>query len=289
VKKGIERGSPAMKIAVFSDIHGNFAALEAVIEDIDRWQPDVTVVNGDVVNRGPCSVACWDLVRGRQEQDGWYIVGGNHEAYVATWQDRTPERDSRRFELVRSSYWTYCQLNGRTPELAALPSLVEIEGPDGSVVRMTHGSMRGARDGIYPDTPPAQMRAQIAPAPDVFCTAHTHRPLLRELDGTLVINSGSAGTSFDGDTRLSYARLSWADGEWQARIVRLPYDRERTVRDFESSGFREGGGPLVDIFYEEWWTARPLINRWMEQYEKPFLQGEIELEDAVRHFLEQVA
>jgi predicted phosphodiesterase len=277
-----------MKIAVLSDIHGNYAALEAVVEDIDRWQPDVTVVNGDVVNRGPCSVACWDLVRQRQEQDGWRIVGGNHEAYVAAWLDRVPEEDSRRFEVDRSSYWTYCQLNGRAPALAALPSQVEITGPDGSVVRLTHGSMRGARDGIYHETPPSQMREQIAPAPDVFCTAHTHKPLLRELDGTLLINSGSAGTSFDGDPRLSYARLTWEDGEWRARIVRLPYDWERMARDFEKSGFREGGGPLVDIFYEEWRSARPLINRWVRQYEEAFLQGEIELEASVHQFLRQV-
>lgn len=277
-----------MKIAVLSDIHGNYAALEAVIEDIDQWQPDVTVVNGDVVNRGPCSAACWDLVRQRQEQDGWRIVGGNHEAYVAAWLDREPEDGSRRFEVDRSSYWTYCQLNGRASALTVLPSQVEIAGPDGSVVRMTHGSMRGARDGIYPHTQPSQIREQIAPAPNVFCTAHTHRPLLRELDGTLVINSGSAGTSFDGDPRISYAQLTWEEGEWQACIMRLPYDRERMADDFETSGFREGGGPLVEIFYEEWRTARPLINRWVQQYEEPFLQGEIELEASVRQFLQQV-
>ena len=39
-----------MKLAVLSDIHGNWPALEAVAADIDAWQPDLVVVNGDVVN-----------------------------------------------------------------------------------------------------------------------------------------------------------------------------------------------------------------------------------------------
>lgn len=273
-----------MKIAILSDIHGNYPALETVAADIARWQPDVTLVNGDVVNRGPLSRRCWAFV---QEQE-WHLVGGNHEAYVALWDSSERPWEGRQFDLHRNSYWTYQQLNGLAADLAELPSSVSVRGPDGSEVRVTHGSMYGNRDGIYPEIPETDLRQKIAPAPAVFCTAHTHRPLVRRLDGALVVNSGSVGASFDGDPRACYVRLTWRAGCWRAEIVRLRYDRVQTARDFWASGYLEEGGPLVHIFYHEWRDARPLVNRWSHQYETAVLEGEIGLVTAVSKFLAAV-
>ena len=52
-----------MKLAVLSDIHGNWPGLMVVADHIERWQPDLVIVNGDVINRGPNSAACWDFVQ----------------------------------------------------------------------------------------------------------------------------------------------------------------------------------------------------------------------------------
>ena len=46
-----------MKIAVFSDVQGNLAAFETVVEHIQAWRPDLVLMNGDLVNRGPSSSA----------------------------------------------------------------------------------------------------------------------------------------------------------------------------------------------------------------------------------------
>ena len=55
-----------IKLAVLSDIHGNWPALQAVAADIDGWGPDVVLVNGDVVNDGPSNLACWRYVARRR-------------------------------------------------------------------------------------------------------------------------------------------------------------------------------------------------------------------------------
>ncbi len=55
-----------MKIAIFADIHGNLAALEAVLYDIEHQNVDVTVCAGDIVNPLPGSRQSWDLIRDRQ-------------------------------------------------------------------------------------------------------------------------------------------------------------------------------------------------------------------------------
>ena len=41
-----------MKIAVFSDIHGNLEALNSVIELIGKEQVDKTIFVGDIFQRG---------------------------------------------------------------------------------------------------------------------------------------------------------------------------------------------------------------------------------------------
>ena len=51
-------------------------------------------------------------------------------------------------------------------------------------------------------------------------------------NGRLVVNAGAVGLPFDGDTRASYAQLTWQCGAWHADVIRLDYDRRQAGRDF---------------------------------------------------------
>lgn len=270
-----------MKLAVLSDIHGNLPALHAVAEHIDAWQPDHVIVDGDIVNRGPCSPPCLRFVQERN----WQMTRGNHEDYVLEHTQPDVDRSGPQFEINRVSYWTFQQLNGEVAALTHLPDWLSLRAPDGSEVRMTHGSMRNNRDGIYVNTTNDVMRQQIAPAPAVFCTAHTHYPLIRRVDDTLVVNVGSVGSPNDGDTRTSYAQITWRRGQWQAQIIRLNYDREQAGRDFKTSGFLDDAGPIARVLHFEWRFAQPFFPFWIYQYQARVLSGEIDLNAAVEAFL----
>lgn len=272
-----------MKVAVLSDIHGNLPALQAVAEHIDRWRPDAVYVAGDVVNRGPLSRVCWEFVQER----GWPVVCGNHEEYVAAWQTSEFDPDHPYYDLYGSSRWTFQQMSPHVQVLSTLPGQISFRDPAGNELRLVHGSMHRNDDGVYPWTEDDELRAKITPPPIVFITGHTHRPLVRILDQTLIVNSGSAGAPFDGDVRASYAQLTWQAGHWQGQIIRVPYDREQTRRDFHNSGFIEGGGPTVRIILHEWESARGCINLWSKQYEEAVVAGRISLEASVDAFLAQ--
>lgn len=274
-----------MKVAVLSDIHGNLPALEAVAAEIAAWSPDVTIVNGDIVNRGPSSSACWSFV---QALPDWHVASGNHEMYVLVWTDPAWLAAANGPEALYSpSGWTFQQLGEAVNELAALPDVVSLADPDGNELRAIHASMRGNRDGIYPETQETELAQQIQPAPQLFCTAHTHRPFVRSLNGTLVVNSGSAGWTFDGDPRASYARLTWQQDGWQAEIARVEYDRLRAARDFVDGGYYEAGGPLARVMYVEWHEARPLFHHWVARYEPAVLAGELTVAKAAELLLRE--
>lgn len=65
-----------MKLAVFSDVHGNLPALEAMLKDAGRV--DGYICLGDMVNYGPWSNECVELITGLAQCT---ILQGNHERY----------------------------------------------------------------------------------------------------------------------------------------------------------------------------------------------------------------
>lgn len=66
-----------MKIAVFSDIHGNLPALESIIKSIKNSNVDKIICLGDVIGLGPSPKECLDLII----KENIDMVLGNHELY----------------------------------------------------------------------------------------------------------------------------------------------------------------------------------------------------------------
>ncbi|MEN8173232.1 MAG: metallophosphoesterase family protein, partial [Chloroflexota bacterium] len=215
-----------MKIAVLADIHANYQALLAVNEAIEKWKPDYIYVAGDIVNRGPRSLDCLRYVQDKQQTAGWRVIRGNHEDYVIARSEPDAPQNGPQFELFRPVEFTYRQLNNDVSDLTALPEELSMRFQEGGEFRVVHASMLGNRIGIYPELDDAGLRKRIIPAPAVLVVGHTHRPLIRQIDETLVVNVGAAGLPFDHDTRPGYGQLRLMNGKWEAEIVRIHYDIE---------------------------------------------------------------
>ncbi len=278
-----------MKIAVLSDIHGNMPALVAVADHIKRWQPDQVVVNGDMVNRGPRSDACLEFLMQKAERENWLLLRGNHEEFIARCADLTQTESDPEYELLQFAHWSYHQVKEQVSYLASLPEQYEWQAPDGQVVRVTHASMINNRDGLYPAMSDDDLRKRITPAPAVFVTGHTHRALIRQIDNSLVVNTGAVGAPFDDDRRASYAQLTWCEQTgWQAEIIRIPYDYEQIERDYIESGFLDEAGPLAQLMLVELRKATGLVYLWAARYQDALLAGEIGMEESVQALIEEV-
>ena len=71
-----------MKLAVISDLHGNYYALSEVMEFLRRQQIDGIIGLGDFVTDGPFPQRMMGVLREMQEEFPCYLVRGNREEYL---------------------------------------------------------------------------------------------------------------------------------------------------------------------------------------------------------------
>jgi protein phosphatase len=76
-----------MKIAVFSDIHGNLKALKEVLAKIKAQAPDKTVFLGDIFQRGNEEFECLELLK----DSNIVCLKGNCELYAEHGVDVDPD------------------------------------------------------------------------------------------------------------------------------------------------------------------------------------------------------
>ena len=248
-----------MKIAFFSDIHGNLAALQAVLEDLDRQDVDIAFCGGDLVGYGAFPNEVIELLRRRH----WPVIMGNYDQGVG--QDADDCGCAYRDEVSRalgqrSIAWTKERVTaGNKAYLRNLPSKISLV-INGKKILMVHGSPRRINEYLFEDRPvSAVARLFQAEEAEVIICGHTHLPYIKEMiveeswetgvgtDGRasvqrrpgghyILINGGSVGKPKDGDPRASYALIDYQDGNWQNEIVRVSYEVETMARAIEQSG-----------------------------------------------------
>lgn len=215
------------RIAILSDLHGNRAATEAVLADIDRAQPDATYCLGDLVGYGAFPNETIDLIRDR----GIPTIMGNYDDGVGFDRDDcgcaykdTDERDRGQQSLM----WTRSIVtDDRKASLRTFPAELRFE-TSGVRIRLVHGSPRRMNEYLFEDRDPASL-ARIARSAgcDVLLFGHTHIPWAKVIENVRMINTGSVGKPKDGDPRAGWILLTIdPGGNVTSEVRRVSYDIE---------------------------------------------------------------
>jgi putative phosphoesterase len=216
------------RIAALSDIHGNAAALEAVLADIAREKPDHVVIAGDLVLNGPDPAIVVDVLRGLAT-DGTLIASGNTDTAVADFDyaaafpwmtDGIPDA------IVDAAEWAHDALGAERLEwLRALPAERRVRTDDDTLVLVCHASPGSQTSGFDKDLDPSVIIERVARTDArVIVCGHTHLPDVRDLGWKVIVNDGSAGYVFDGDPTASWALIDLEGGEVRAEIRRTAFD-----------------------------------------------------------------
>jgi predicted phosphodiesterase len=213
-----------MSLAILYDIHGNRPALDAVLADAREQGADRWLLGGDVAAFGAWPVECVALLDALGDDATW--IRGNWERWQAE-PDAAPE-----IELIRTANaWVRGSLGEqRVARLGALPTSAVIGD-----TRFVHASPVSDLESFLPEPDPEQddqLLAGVAQQRLVF--GHTHLQFRRRAArGTELVNPGSVGLAWDGDTRAAYATL---DDDDELVLRRVAYDVEEAARALEALG-----------------------------------------------------
>jgi predicted phosphodiesterase len=282
-----------MKIALLADIHGNLPALDATMAAMEAEQPDLVVLNGDLINAVPFSPQVIDRVRCQD----WLVVRGNHEFYYLNWGTERAAPGSDDPARWGQLHWLIERI---TPEqgnfLATLPDERTLYVPGTQPLRIAHGVPGRNRVGFYNEQREAKIAAEIHHVEErTLVSAHTHvqidrliseahlvngeEPSALESDPHAatahphhavapprwhLVNPGSVGLPLNRDPRAQFAVLDSVDnvetfGGWRVTHHRVAYDRRPALDAYHETGMLEAGGVISRLFYWELVTAEPEI------------------------------
>lgn len=205
-----------MRYLVFSDVHGNLPALEAVLEKEKEVSGYINL--GDVVNYGPWSNECVEII---DTLENCINIAGNHEDYFIS--GNCPVKNP----LVKAFFdQTYSGFQ-QSEKIARYEERKKIN--DFLLVHTL-----GEKNYIFRDS---QVDLQ-----DNCLIGHSHQQYIRYLNGFFLGNPGSVGQNRKFINLSNYMIWNLESGEFQMK--RMAYNVDYLLSEMEKQGY-----PLKCIEY----------------------------------------
>jgi predicted phosphodiesterase len=240
-----------MRLAVIADIHGNVAALQAVLVDVKARAADRIVNLGDCISGPLWPRETMDLL----ESMGLPTVRGNHDRWVA----ETPRERMYPSDAFASDRLTPAQ----RAVLGALPARVDL----GDGIVAVHGTPADDNQYLLEDVVAGRLTHSSlsdiglrlgGQAAGVLLCAHSHQPRVAQgPGGMLIVNPGSVGcpayadptppahVSETGSPHARYALLAREAGRWRVDLIAIDYDWDRASARAADNGRPEWARALA--------------------------------------------
>lgn len=222
-----------MKLAVLSDIHSNHHALKACLDWIDANPVDGIAFLGDYVSDCAFPQKTMELLyKTREKYRTWFVRGNREDVMI----------EGNIGENFGSLRYTHDYLTEKDLQFfQSLPLTSEITIDGYPLISISHGDLHNNRQNIFLDNDAmknlvSEMRGSL------HLCGHTHKSLICEKDGKMIVNPGSVGVPHDGSPKAGMAIVESVGGSWKATLLQIEYDVEEAVHEFHASGLFERAG-----------------------------------------------
>jgi len=247
-----------MRLAVLSDIHGNLAAFEAVLADLEaQGGADTTWFLGDFAAFGPRPAECVQRLKAmvdavkddEKKKHTVRVIHGNTDRYLIYGQrpKATAAKDAEAYETLRASLkdmnarlsWCLDQLSFDDYDfLHKLGGEIDLNvegygwvigyhavpGDDESMALLPDSNNEEAADALLD----REGRLGVG--------GHTHRQMDRSIGTWRVINVGSIGFPFDNPGKAQYGIFTFENNQVQVDLRNIDYDVESVIADSQARG-----------------------------------------------------
>ena len=228
-----------MKIAIFSDIHGNKEALTSILNDIKKESIDEIISLGDNIGIGPNPKECMDIIIDNNVK----VVLGNHELYFLKGTDITNDIDK---DEKKHHNWIKKQITEKQKEYIEKCSLILEREYNGKKILFEHFLIEDKSNNypfydlsIVKDKKIKEIVNELNY--DKIFIGHEHKDFI--LNNKLY-DVGSSGCRKDNKTR--YTILDTNTFEIETRIIE--YDRKCFKEDILKTDYPEKE-KLADWFF----------------------------------------
>jgi predicted phosphodiesterase len=228
-----------LRVALFSDVHGNGVAFRALLDDLGRQDYDAVVCLGDHAQGGPEPVECLTLLRDL----GAPAVMGNSDHFLLTLD---PGEEEVTDAQIRTVEWAQSQLSDDLRAFHEIfPPTVELDLGDGRTLLASHATPRSREEIVGPWIEEEQFREPFQGLEAaIFAGGHTHQQWARRLGGAYYVNPGSVGLPVDhlqsgptkAEQQAEYAILTVDGPAIGMEFRRVPFDVDELFRSVEASG-----------------------------------------------------
>jgi predicted phosphodiesterase len=229
-----------VRVALFSDVHGNAVAFDAMLADLRRHDVDHVVCLGDHAQGGAQPAECLE----RLQELGCPAVMGNSDHFLLTLDPGNEPATEAHLEMVR---WSTEQLSDELLEFhRSFQPTVELELGEGRTLLAFHASPRSRDEILGPWLEEEEWREPFDGAEaTILAGGHTHLQWARRLGDRYYVNPGSVGLAYDhnqpeetfrADPCAEYALVSIDDGTVGVEFRRVPFDAGAVLEAIEASG-----------------------------------------------------
>ncbi len=236
-------------LAVFGDIHGNMAALEAVVSDIKKTGADELVCLGDVASFGPQPR---ETLRCVQALECPVVMGNTDDGLL---QPHRLESQSTELQKIFADVEHWCAEQLTKEDRTFIRTFQPTVGLELNGLSMLcfHGSPASYNDEIVATTSAETLTELFQERAPLMFGGHTHMQLLRRFEEVTFVNPGSVGSPYEllpnGKARnpawAEYALVDVVQGQPSITFRRVPYDVTPVLATAEKS----------EMPHASWWSA----------------------------------
>lgn len=248
------------KIAIISDIHGNIAALKAVLDDIDtNFTTSEIYCLGDLVDAAPFHNEVISLIKSRNIP----TVMGNHDERIVLDSVITPltklTDEENKARIIGINYTKDSITEDNKKHLATFANEIWITTEETSCL-LVHGSPISNTDYIFENHDEEEVKEWFEKfKADVIITGHTHQSYIRPIcidgsnDKRLLINAGSVGRTRENiGAKAVYLWLTLhKEGRVSTTIRQVEYDINHTIEGIRASDIPNFYAELYESYLEE--------------------------------------
>lgn len=225
-----------MNIAVLSDIHSNYLALQECLHYALERHINTFFFLGDYLGDLAYPQRTMEILYELNQQYTCYFIKGNKENYWIDYR-RSGEQGWKEIDSTTGCLlYTYNHLSDKDIGFfETLPHQQEITIPDMPTITICHGSPYSVNEKLLPNDPKTCALLEKHPTSFILC-GHTHHQMKIEQNSKTIYNPGSVGMPLHSNGKAQFLILHETDHAWQEEFISLEYNVTKVVSELQEAG-----------------------------------------------------